>query len=177
MGEDKAQVVYAGEPQIVRAHRVLAAVCARVFVSVRPDQAHNPAYAGYELVIDNPDDTGPAAGLLAAWHRAPGAALLAVAVDLPLVDAPLLESLLASRDRLVIATAFEHADGTLEPLCTIWEPAARAILRARAQISPASLRRVLEEAQIRGIRPPDPARLRSINTPEDYARLRSRLDL
>jgi molybdopterin-guanine dinucleotide biosynthesis protein A len=177
MGTDKALLVYAGERQIERAVRLLGRFCARVLVSVRADQASDPAFAARELVVDDPADSGPGAGLLAAWQAAPEAALLVIATDLPLVDEQLLETLVAARNPRTLATAFAHADGTLEPLCTIWEPAALPRLRAHAQIEPVSLRKVLEEAKISGLAPPDSASLRSVNTPDDYARLRSRLDL
>jgi molybdopterin-guanine dinucleotide biosynthesis protein A len=177
MGSDKALMVYAGEPQIARTARLLASVCPRLLVSVRPDQARVPPYAAFELVIDGLDQRGPVAGLLAAWERVPDHALLVVAVDMPSVDEPLLRYLLQSRDRAGVATAFEHADGTPEPLCTIWEPAARAILRARARNSNVSLRRVLESSPICRIAPPDPASIRSVNTQQDYALLRGRGEL
>jgi molybdopterin-guanine dinucleotide biosynthesis protein A len=177
MGTDKALLVYAGERQIERAVRLLRRFCARVLVSVRADQASDPAFAGHELIVDSPADAGPGAGLFAAWNAAPEAALLVLATDLPLVDEPLLETLIAARNPGALATAFAHADSTLEPLCTIWEPAALPRLRAHAQIGPVSLRNVLEEAKISGLPPPDSVRLRSVNTPDDYARLRSRLDL
>jgi molybdopterin-guanine dinucleotide biosynthesis protein A len=177
MGTDKARLVYAGNPQIKRAHRALAEVCARVLVSVRPDQAEDELYKPFELVVDRGAARGPAAGLLAAWRQAPGTALLVLAVDLPLVDAAVLGRLIAARDRQAPATAFVHADGTVEPLCTIWEPAAHQIVRARAQKSHLSLRTVLEEAATRRVPLKDSACLESVNTPADYARLRSRLDL
>jgi molybdopterin-guanine dinucleotide biosynthesis protein A len=177
MGQDKAALVYAGDPQIERAHRALAAVCAGVLVSVRADQADNDLYKRFALVVDRGAARGPAAGLLAAWRQARGAALLVLAVDLPLVDAAVLRRLIGARDPRAHATAFVHADGTLEPLCTIWEPAAHAIVRARAQKSHLSLRTVLEETAIRRVPLEDSASLQSVNTFADYARLRSGLEL
>ena len=68
---------------------------------------------------------GAAAGLLAAWRLAPGSAWLTLAADMPLVDDVTLGALVAGRGPGAIATAFRHADGTPEALCTIWEPRAR----------------------------------------------------
>jgi molybdopterin-guanine dinucleotide biosynthesis protein A len=171
MGHDKALLVCDGEPLIARAGRVLASVCSSVLVSVRADQAQAAPYSDCDLVVDAPGVGGPAAGLLAAWRRSPGAVWLVLAVDMPRVDEPLLRLLLDARDPRALATAFEHSDGTLEPLCTVWEPAAHAILRAGAQNSNLSLRRVLESSTVQRIRPPEPERLRSINTPADHAEL------
>jgi molybdenum cofactor guanylyltransferase len=171
MGRDKALLVIGGESLLARAGRVLASICGSVLVSVRTDQAQTPPYADCDVVVDAPGVGGPAAGLLAAWRCSPAAALLVLAVDLPRVDAPLLRLLLDARDPAALATAFEHPDGTPEPLCTIWEPAAHSILRAGAQNSNVSLRRVLESSTVRRIRPPEPERLRSVNTPADRAEL------
>jgi molybdopterin-guanine dinucleotide biosynthesis protein A len=185
MGRDKALLVYAGETQLARAERLLARVCAHVLVSVRPDQVATlrgrselrSRFPALELVIDDHEDAGPVAGLLAAWRQAPGAALLVLAVDLPLVDESLLRVLLEARDPSALATAFEHPDGTLEPLCTVWEPAAEPILRARARNSNVSLRRVLESSTVKRIKPPDPAVIQSVNTPDDDAELRGLTEL
>jgi molybdopterin-guanine dinucleotide biosynthesis protein A len=186
MGHDKALLVYDGEPQLVRAERVLASVCARVLVSVRPDQVALLGRSGlrprssssdFDLVVDELDDAGPVAGLLAAWQRVPNSALLVLAVDLPLVDVHVLHLLLEARDPSGLATAFEHPDGTLEPLCTVWEPAAQPILRARARNSNVSLRRVLESSTVKRIKPLDAACIRSVNTPDDDAELRGMLEV
>jgi molybdopterin-guanine dinucleotide biosynthesis protein A len=177
MGTDKAHLVYAGEPQVVRAHRVLAELCSRVLVSVRADQADEDLYKPFALVIDRRAEQGPAAGLLAAWREVPTAALLVLAVDLPSVDTSTLRTLVAARDPAALATAFAHPDGTIEPLCTIWEPSAYAIVLARTRKSHLSLRRVLETEAIRRVPLQDSDCLQSVNTPADYTRLRSRLDL
>ena len=117
MGRDKALLVYAGEPQVIRATRLLAGFCAQVLVSVRPEQARESLFAGLDLVVDDPAaSVGPAAGLMAAWRRAPQAALLVLAVDLPRVDASFVRLLLEARDSTRFATAFTHSDGTVEPL-------------------------------------------------------------
>jgi molybdopterin-guanine dinucleotide biosynthesis protein A len=173
MGADKAALAYAGEPQVLRGHRVLAEVCTRVLVSVRRDQARNELFAAFELVVDRHADAGPAAGLLAAWDAVPGAALLVLAVDLPLVDAAVLERLIAARDPQALATAFVHADGTIEPLCTIWEPTAEDKLRAGARQPTLSLRKVLEGDRTRRVSLQDTACLRSVNTPKEYAAVSS----
>jgi molybdopterin-guanine dinucleotide biosynthesis protein A len=172
MGRDKALLVVDGQTQLARAAQLLAEVCGSALVAVRAEQAQAPAYAPFDLVVDEPEVGGPAAGLLAAWRRAPDDALLVLAVDLPRVDAPLLRRLIEARGSAAIATAYAHADGTLEPLCTVWEPAAREILRASAQNSSVSLRRVLESSAVCRLLPPEPDVIRSVNTPDDFAVLR-----
>jgi hypothetical protein len=80
------------------------------------------------------------------------AAWLALATDMPRVDAALLE-LVAARDPGRLATAFRHADGTIEPLCTIYEPAARAVLEARVGAGERSLSAMLAASRVAHCRP------------------------
>ena len=173
LGVDKGALDYHGRAQAHWLRDLLAAVCGDAFVSIRRDQRDHRIYAGVPAIIDRPGAYGPAAGLLAAWDAAPDAAWLLVAADMPLVDAPLLATLVQARDPTATATAFRHPDGTPEPLCTIWEPRARALVEAsRPRFS---LRDVLAAADSKLIDPPDPSQLRSVNTPEDDRAVRSRL--
>lgn len=171
---DKGALDYHGVPQARWAYALVAQVCPRTFVAVRPEQAHTTPYAGLPLLLDQRADAGPAAGLLAAFDADPGAAWLVLAADLPLVDIALLERLTAARDPELVGTAYRQADGQPEPLCAIFEPAARLALLAQPP-DRISLRRVLVDGPSRLIEPTDPARLRSVNDPADDAAVRRRL--
>lgn len=176
MGRDKAFLEYAGECQLVRAHRMLSRTCSSVLVSVRSDQLAEPAFAGFELVADDVRDGGPAAGIFAAWRKFPNAVLLVLAVDLPLVDDSLLARLIASRDPDCMATAFETPDGGIEPLCTIWEPSAQSRLRAASREGQPSPRRLLESSRVRRLVPSDARVLESVNTAAAYAAARQLIE-
>lgn len=174
LGADKGSLDYHGRPQAHWLCDLLAAVCDRVFLSLRADQAGQGVYADLPAIVDRPDVGGPAAGLLAAWDRIGEVAWLVVAADMPLIDPPLLATLVQARDPRATATAFRHPDGTPEPLCTIWEPRARALVEAaRPRFS---LRDVLAAADTKLVDPADPSQLRSVNTPEDDRAVRARLD-
>jgi len=176
LGEDKGALELHGRPQAEHAFRLLAPFSASVRVSVRPDQADLAPYRDLPLVIDDPAVAGPAAGLLAAWKAFPNAALLVLAVDMPLVDAGLVAYLTARRDPAGVATAYRQPDGVIEPLCAIFEPRARAGLAAiAAGAGSASLRRYLGGAGVAVLEPPDPGRLASVNTPEALAAARASL--
>jgi molybdenum cofactor guanylyltransferase len=170
MGRDKAQLDYHGRPQVVWAHELLARLCERAYVSIGPDKVDAPGYAGLPSIADREGGLGPASGLLAAWVFAPQVAWLVLAADMPLVDIPMLQTLIACRDPHAIATAFRHADGSLEPLCTIWEPGAKTFVAA-----PASLQRVLENSSVRALLLDHPDRLASVNTVEEDANVRANL--
>jgi molybdenum cofactor guanylyltransferase len=171
MGCDKGALIVKGEPQARRAFRLLESVCGRAYVAVNARSAAVEPYASLPLIVDDGDYRGPAAGLEAAWARHPGAAWLMLAVDMPLVDGALLEALVAARDRAAVATVFRHADGTLEPLCAIWEPTARDALAQQLAGKDASLRRLLERHRVAGIRPDAPEKLRGGNDPAAFAAL------
>src|SRR5690606_10594799 len=109
---------------------------------------------------------------LGAWSRRSDLAWLVVAADLALVDRETLAVLIAARDSTKDATAFRHADGTPEPLCTIWEPRARPAVEGAPH---GSLRALLAGGNVAFAVPPDPERLVSVNTPADDERVRQRI--
>jgi molybdenum cofactor guanylyltransferase len=173
MGRDKGSLEYDGAtPQVRRAYELLASVCGDACVAVRRDQLSVDTYRDLPLIVDAPGVRGPAAGLLGGWDIDAERAWLVLAVDLPFVDAALLGELCAGRKAARLATAFAHPDGTPEPLCTIWEPAARPVLAARVAAGDRSLRRVLEMNPIERLEVSEPGRLRGIDTAADYARAR-----
>ena len=168
MGVDKALLHYHGEPQVCWLWRELKRVCRSVYVSLRADQASCQPYAGLPLVIDSFTSIGPATGLLSAWDQVSEVAWLVVAVDLPFLDGEILKILIEGRRTDCLATAFEHTDGTLEPLCTIWEPSARDILIDRIEAGDKSLRTLLEGAPVNRLLAPSGGVITSVNSPTDY---------
>jgi molybdopterin-guanine dinucleotide biosynthesis protein A len=176
MRVDKGGLIYAGEPQVRRILQLLESRVDQVLVSVRRAQLCEPCYTGLSHVVDDERFGGPAAGLAAAWARFPRAALLVVAVDLPLVDAMTLDALIAGRDAAKQATAFQHPDGTLEPLCALWEASATSVLDFHPGDRGPSLRAALTRADIVRLEPPGPQRLKSANTEAQYLLARRLLE-
>ncbi|UAY75620.1 MULTISPECIES: NTP transferase domain-containing protein [Pseudoxanthomonas] len=173
MGRDKAALVYDAQPQLAVAFALLAPRVEACFVSVRPDQRDEPLRAAFPRLVDLRDDIGPASGLLAAHAHAPEAAWLAIACDLPNLDAAALDCLIAGRAPQFDAVAFRGArDALPEPLCAIWEPAALRRLRAQVDAGRFSPRRALDADAVRLLDLPAPHVLDNANTPDDLARLR-----
>ena len=176
MQRDKAHVEYRGEPQLLRAWRLLAEVTDQAFVSVREDQRGDPLRAGLPMLIDSYDSIGPAAGILSAQDAHPDAAWLVLACDLPLLDQAALQTLLAGRDPAAEATAFlSRHDGLPEPLCAIWEPASHALLLQRYQAGEYCPRKALIRSNTTLLPPPGEA-LDNINTPADLEQMRSAVE-
>jgi molybdenum cofactor guanylyltransferase len=172
MGRDKGALDYHGEPQAAYAWRLLEAVCGEAYVSTHASRASAPPYSALPLILDRDDYEGPAAGLLAAWDRLPNSAWLVLAVDMPLVDRELLSALIGARDTGALATCFVHDDGTIEPLCAIWEPSAREPLQREVRAGRRSPRRFLSSHRAALLRPPDPRKLTSANDVDAYETLR-----
>jgi molybdopterin-guanine dinucleotide biosynthesis protein A len=175
MGQDKGALVYHAEPQVLHAWRLLSAVCEQAYVSTNRSRATAAPYRELPLILDDGDFEGPIAGLEAAWRLHPGAAWLVLAVDMPLVDVELLNVLVAARNSSALATAFENDDGVLEPLCAVWEPAAREALNRAMRAGERSPRRFLESHAAATLRAPRPGVLTSVNGYAEYEALRRKL--
>lgn len=178
MGSDKALLSRGGETQLEHAVRLLSGVTDKVWVSARAEQAAGAERARFPLITDRYAGLGPLAGILSAMDQDPGAAWLVLACDLPNVDASTLAALVASRAAAQPFTAFSSShDGLPEPLCAIYEPAAREILDGFVAEGLNCPRKIMMRSATELLAPPDPAALDNINTPEDLERNASRVSL
>jgi molybdopterin-guanine dinucleotide biosynthesis protein A len=171
---DKGALDYHGIPQVRWALQLLDGLCQRSFVSIRAEQAETELYRDLPFIVDRGDSAGPASGLRAALQQFPRSAWLVIAVDMPAVHRGLLAELVGERQADMLATAYRHQDGTPEPLCTIWEPAALAVIDAVGASGAVSLRRLLENGPAKLIATADEDALANVNTPADDARIRQR---
>lgn len=170
MRTDKAALEYGGQPQLRRAFEMLSKVCAATFVSVRPDQRDDPARAGYPQIVDRQPGIGPIAGISAALLEHPKAAWLVLACDLPFLTEGTLQNLIAHRDPHKIATAYKSThDGLPEPLCAIWEPAAREAVLASIASGKQCPRKFLINADVALIDLPERQALDNVNTREEFS--------
>ncbi|MFS4415766.1 NTP transferase domain-containing protein [Maribacter sp. 2307ULW6-5] len=172
MGSDKGLLYYHGKPQREHLYQMLAPLCDRVYLSLRPDQvAAVPPH--YRVVADTNEHGGPFNGLLSAQKKHPGASWLVLACDLPLMDRPALDRLLAKRERARVASAFsQEGSGRPEPLAAIWEAhgleAARQFLEGGGPPSP---QRFLLENQAHLVHPRRPQVLFNANSVQEYQQL------
>jgi molybdopterin-guanine dinucleotide biosynthesis protein A len=176
MREDKAALAYRGEPQLLRAWRLLETATERCFLSVRDSQRDDFVRAGLPQIVDSYDAIGPAAGILSAQERYPEAAWLVLACDLPLLDADTLRWLISARDVGADATAFtSRHDGLPEPLCAIWEPSTHALLKQRYDAGSYCPRKTLIQSHTVLLPAPGEA-LDNVNTPEEREAMQHRLE-
>jgi molybdopterin-guanine dinucleotide biosynthesis protein A len=177
MQRDKAALSYHGKPQLQWAYELLLQHCAAVFVSVRPDQRLDPTRAGLPQIVDRENGIGPIAGISAALTEHPKVAWLVVACDLPFIDDATLRTLIERRDPQRIATAFRSShDGLPEPLCAIWEPAAREPLAAQTGAGLRCPRKFLINADMQLLDLPNAAALDNVNTTAELSAAQARLE-
>jgi len=172
-GRDKAGIEVDGQALLARTWRLVRGYCQSVFVSVRADQVDEALRRRYDLIVDTLAEHGPAAGLLAAHARYPGAAWFVTACDMPLLDKESIHLLIESRRAEKAATCYRNPiHGFPEPLCAIWEPATleRFCKRVESGGDP-SPRNMLATADIELIDAADARALTNVNTPADLDRL------
>ena len=169
MQRDKAAIEYHGQSQLHWTFRLLSHVCAATFVSVRPDQREEPTRAGLPQIVDRLPGIGPIAGISAALQAHPKAAWLVVACDLPFLNEQTLRHLIAQRDPHKLATVYRSSHDNLpEPLCAIWEPAAREPVLAYLAAGKQCPRKFLINADTAVIDLPDPRALENVNTADEF---------
>lgn len=164
MGFDKGVLNYHGRPQRAHVFNLLSRYCASVYTSCREEQGVpeilNPLY-------DAANTPGPLNGILTAFQTRETAWLI-VAVDMPLVDGSVIETLISHRDPSTLATCFLNRETRApEPLLAIWEPQSYPLLMAFALSGGASPRKFLETYPVTAIDPPNERILANINSPED----------
>jgi molybdopterin-guanine dinucleotide biosynthesis protein A len=170
MRTDKAALQYHGQPQLQWAFELVSKFCAASFASVRPDQRTDAARAGHPQIVDRQPGIGPIAGISAALLEHPKAAWLVLACDLPFLTERTLEHLIANRDAGKVATAYRSAhDGLPEPLCAIWEPAAREPVLAYIAGGKQCPRKFLINSDTKLLDLPERQALDNVNTVEEFA--------
>ncbi len=171
MGQDKGAIAWHGRPQREHLADLLKPFCAEVFLSCR---------SGQEIEIDSacpvlPDtftDLGPFGAILSAFRSRPDSAWLVLACDLPLLDAATLDFLTKRRRPAAVATAYESpSDGMPEPLITIWEPKAYAVMLSFLAQGYSCPRKVLINLETMLLKAPEPVALTNVNTPEEAERI------
>jgi molybdopterin-guanine dinucleotide biosynthesis protein A len=133
MGHDKAQRWWTPSESLLweRQLRLLEAVADPVWRAVAPGTAPSD-----HLIVDREAGEGPLPAIRDALGRG-STWLLVLAVDLPLVEAPLLRRLVSRRR--VGGITLPEADSRRQPLCAVWH---RAVLPVVERVLATGSRRV-----------------------------------
>lgn len=167
MGEDKGLINYHGKPQREYAFELLSTIGIETFLSCRAEQE---ADISLPTISDKFVGLGPFGAILSAFQSDPNAAWLVIACDLPYVDKAVINQLVSDRNPSKTGTAFYNPETNFpDPLLTIYEPKAYAIMLQFLAMGYSCPRKVLINSDTEIIQPIDPKALRNINTPEERA--------
>lgn len=181
MGRDKALLELGGRTLLERAVEALDAVCAEVLLA--PGSESRYATLGRREVLDAADGVGPLAGLVSALEAARTEWLIALACDMPGVDARVLEELANFAQDGGWDVTMLGSEAGVEPLCAVYRSscarAARAALTTgRSKLTSFHDEHLPTEAALRvavrrsehfpeALRGPAADSARNLNTPED----------
>jgi len=175
MGVDKASLDWRGQPLWQHQLDLATVIGAReVLISGRPD---GPYCQAATVVPDEISDCGPLAGIAALLTKMQSEWLVAVAVDMPLVDDTTLYRLLAARSGQLgsVPLLNDH----IEPLAAVYPGAARTLAQQCLRSTDRSLQgfvRAAAAAKLVQLLPWPAERsgcFQSVNTPAELAALRS----
>lgn len=168
-GIDKGLVSFDGEPVAERLSRLLAQHGNEVLISCNRNADKYRQWADRLVHDPQPDYPGPLLGILSAMRVASGSHLLVVPCDMPLLDAPLLQALIAlARERPEQAIALQSGN-QLQPLICILPLALLGALEQAWQAGQRSPRRWLIEQQVVTLTiAADDPRLLNANTPSEW---------
>lgn len=173
MGKDKALMKLGNHSLLEHAVARLSPFCReRIILSNHP--THDlPGILRYP---DAFPDCGPLGGLLTALNNMETEFLLLLAVDLPLISAPLLAHLLSQvtpETRAVVPVV----EGALQPVCAVYARSLFPELKAAYEAGTFSLTRILNHTQVQKVPIGGeayfyfPELFLNVNRPEDWARI------
>jgi molybdopterin-guanine dinucleotide biosynthesis protein A len=165
IGGDKAIVELEGRALIHYVLEALHEVCEDVVVTAKRETILPSLAGAADLWIEPDEPQHPLCGVEHALRLAAGRPILAVAVDLPLIDAATL-SAIASTDPGGASVVAPLVHGRLQVLCALWTAPALPGL-GEAVRSGARATAVAEELGVRAIDGLDPTAFYNVNAPED----------
>ncbi len=166
MKENKSLLVYHQQAQWLHLYDLLDEKCEKTFVSCPENKV--TIYNGKPIITDTIIGYGPLSGILSGLLQLKNKALLVLACDLPLITKQTINQLIESRDPSKMATAFLNPESNfLEPLITIYEPKALAIMLTMLSQGYTCPRKMLIQNDIKVIHPENPSTLKNINFPEE----------
>lgn len=174
MGRDKALLEVDGVAMATRVAGAIAARGCHPVVAIGGDAA-GLASVGLDVIADRWPGQGPLGGILTAleWARSCVPAtgrVLAVATDLPWLDALTVDALLAHRGRTDLDVVVATTD-RLEPLCALWWPSAVTTIADRFAAGERAVHAVLAALRCLEVEVA-PESLTNVNSPADLRRRR-----
>ena len=162
LGRPKASAPLAGRPLAAYPVAALQAAGLETVVVTRRDTPVPDL--GVPVIHDRAAARHPLAGIVAALTHAAGRPVLAVAADLPFLNAPLLQAIAETEAPVVVP----RSGGRLHPLCARYAPETLAALEA-ALAAEEALQRTIAALGPKILEVADARLLTNVNSPEDLA--------
>jgi len=175
LGADKATLMWHGEPLWSRQLRTLRELAPeKILISARMKPAWCPPEI--ETVLDEPPSRGPLSGIVAALKKIETTHLLALAVDMPLMETAHLKKLVSAAQpgRGVVPSREDF----YEPLCAVYPKEAERLAGDYLGSGGASLQPLIKKLAAENLVTPLPASKNSgavydnLNTPQDFDRIK-----
>ena len=171
MGSPKCLLPFDGEPLIAHIVRRLRSLFAEAIVVAAPEQEVPPLAA--KIVRDEVPFQGPVGGMYYGLQAASAEICFVTACDVPFLDLPTIEFLLAALGAADVAVP--HWDGRLQPLFAVYRRSLLPLLKqqlAAGQLRPTFLcekvdTQIVSVAELSGADPQGLSFI-NINEPEDY---------
>lgn len=167
MGFDKATIKYHNATQLHHSVRLISGVFGGCSVSCRDEQRKlYPHLRNVEMVSDRFNGFGPLGAVATLLAVASGSARFVMACDMPFVTPATIGRLLKNRNPFKAGTFFGNQEnGTIEPLCGIYEPKALYTLVEGFASGDYSLKRLLASTPVSMVPHSSGSELENINTP------------
>ena len=162
MGQDKSELDYFGKPQKEVAKELLESESLETFYSVQNSSEKE------DEISDKFLNLGPFGGICSAFQKDPNAAWFVLATDVPFVNEEIIKLVLKHRNPSKVATAIKGSEKEFpEPLITIYEPKAYAILLQYLAQGYSCPRKMLINSDVEIVTIDDDF-IRNINTTEEF---------
>lgn len=167
LGKDKYLMEYHGKPQVQYLYNLLVSVGLETHISCNKEQAHN-LKPKFPLIVDKFKEIGPMGALSAAFDINPKGAWLVVACDLPFINEATIKRLINERSHEHLLTTYQEVNSNFfETTISIYEPEVSAAMNIALNDGQYSLRKAIDNSQIKIIQSTNPQELFNANTQEE----------
>lgn len=179
MQTDKSLINYHGKPQRYYLYEVLRQIYNDIFISCNKEQAQAIG-EGYNFIVDDEkySNSGPMGGLLSAFEKHPDKSFLVVGCDYPFITIDDIAKLINARSKNAKAVCYFNSETNFaEPLLAVYEKECYELLQLDFKKNNFSLRHFLDEINAEKIIAVAPQKIKSIDTLEDYHKVRGKIFL
>ncbi len=167
MGSDKLKLFYESGEQFKNLKTIFQALNTEIFISIRRDQDYS--FLNNKNILFDDDEfigRGPISGLLSANKKFPSSSILYLGCDYPLITTEEINLLVSQYRNKKTKSFFKE---NYEPLITLYSETCFEELKKYFISGNYSLKKFLAKINAEKIICPNPERLMSVDTQDEYA--------